>query len=107
MTQDTITLSLKSYLFIQKSQFNLYRVLINLKYYNNFIFFILLNKNTIRSANLIFEIGNAILIRAINHNILLKLIMFYIIFINTWFLLYLVNINKLKILFNNIINKMI
>lgn len=41
------------------------------------------NKNVAKSANFIFKIRNMIIITLIILNILIKLIIFYIIFINT------------------------
>lgn len=64
-----------------------------------------LNKNTIRLANFLFGIGSSILIRSINLDSLLRLVTFYLVPINIPFLLYLANIDKLGVFFNNFTNK--
>lgn len=56
-------------------------------------------------ANFIFRIDNTILIKLVKLVILLGPIRFYIVFINILFLLFSTNINKLRIFFNNIINR--
>ena len=66
-----------------------------------------LNKNIAGSANFMFGIGNATSIRSVNLDTLLGPIMFYIVLINTLFLLYLTDIDKLEIFFNNITNEVI
>lgn len=69
--------------------------------------FVQLDKNTAGLANFIFEVGNAASIRSINLATPLKLITFYIVPVNILFLLYLADIDKLGVFFNNITNKMI
>ena len=69
--------------------------------------FIQLDKNIVRSANFTFKIGDTILTRSVNLHILLRLIIFHIIFVNIPFLFYLADIDKYKVFFNNVTNKVI
>ena len=64
-----------------------------------------LDKITARSANFLFEIGSAASIGLINLDIQLSSITFYILPINTSFLLGLADIEKLGAFYNNIIEK--
>lgn len=66
-----------------------------------------LNKMTAELANVIFEIRNTIFIQSVNLDILIKLITFLIVFVNTPFLLCLANIDNLGAFFNIITNKVI
>lgn len=61
-------------------------------------------KKTAGLANFIFYIKSNIFIILFDFYIVLKLIIFYIFFVNTTFLLYLADINKLGIFFKNITN---
>lgn len=63
-----------------------------------------LNKNIAGFANFTFRIENAIFIESVLLDILIRSITFYIVPINTRFLLCLAEIDKLKAYFNNIIN---
>lgn len=63
-----------------------------------------LDKSSARSANFIFGIGSAALIESVNLDILLELITFHIVLVNTPFLLCLANIDKHRVFFNNITN---
>ena len=65
------------------------------------------NKNTARLANFTFGIGNAASIRSVNLDTLLGLVTFYIILINTPFLLCFAEIDKYGAFFNNITNQVI
>lgn len=60
-----------------------------------------------RFINFIFEIIITLIISIINLDILIKLIVFYIIQVNNPFLLYFIDINKLKAFFINYINKIV
>lgn len=66
-----------------------------------------IDKNITRSANFIFKIVGATSIKSINLNILLELVTFHIIPVNTPFLLYLADMDKLGAFFNNITNEII
>lgn len=66
-----------------------------------------LNKNITKLANSAFKIRNIALNRSINLNISLKLISFYIIPINTLFLLFFANMDNHKTFFNHITNQII
>ena len=63
------------------------------------IFFMELNKRIIRSKNFIFRIRSILSIDIINLNIFLKIIVFYIIYINILFFLYFANMDKLEVFF--------
>lgn len=65
------------------------------------------NKNTARSANFIFGIRSVALIGSVDLDTLLGLITFYIVPVNTLFLLYLAKINKHRAFFNIITNQVI
>lgn len=65
------------------------------------------DKNTTGLANFIFRIRNAISIRSVNLDTLLRPNIFYIIPINTSFLLYLADMDKHRIFFKNITNQVI
>lgn len=60
-----------------------------------------------RSANFILEIRSTTFIKSVILNTLMRLIIFYIVLVNFLFLLYLTNINKLGVFFNNITNQVI
>lgn len=62
------------------------------------------DKNTAGLANFIFRIGNAASIRLVDLDLSLKEIIFYIVSINTPFLLCLADINKHGAFLNNITN---
>jgi hypothetical protein len=66
-----------------------------------------LNISTTESITFIFEIHNTVFIKTILLNTSMRLITFYMMLINTLFLLYLIDINKLEAFFNNIINEII
>lgn len=66
-----------------------------------------LNKNIAGLANFIFGIKNTISIRLVNLNILVRPVIFYTISFNISFLLCFTDIDKFKVFFNNIINKVI
>ena len=78
-----------------------------LKVFQNINKTVKININIANSASFIFEIGSTFFINTINLNTLLKTIVFYIVQINTFFLFYFVDMNKLKAFFNNIINQFI
>lgn len=61
-----------------------------------------IDKIIAKSANFIFEISSTISIRSINLNIPLESIIFYIVLFNALFLLYLTDIDKFGVFFNNI-----
>jgi hypothetical protein len=65
-----------------------------------------LNTKTIES-NIKFEIDNISILSTVALNTSLELIIFHIVEVNTLFLLSLINLNWLKMYFNNLINKMI
>lgn len=69
--------------------------------------FVQLDKNTAGSANFIFGIGSAASIGSVNLDTSLGSITFHIVPVNTSFLLYLANMDKLGAFFNNIINEVI
>ena len=58
-------------------------------------------------TSFIFEINSTFFINTINLNTSLNIIIFHIVQINTFFLFYFVDMNKLKTFFNNIINQFI
>lgn len=66
--------------------------------------FIQLNKNTARSANFIFGIKSTAFIGLIILNTSMGSITFYIILVNTLYLLCVADIDKFRIFFNNITN---
>lgn len=66
-----------------------------------------LNKNIAGSANSTFEIGSTASIGSVNLDIPLGLIIFYIVPLNTSFLVYLADIDRHRAFFNNIINQVI
>lgn len=66
-----------------------------------------LKKNTARSVNFTFGTGSTTLIKSDNLDTPLRLIIFHIVSVNTPFLLYVANIDKHKVFFNNIINQVI
>ena len=63
--------------------------------------------NTTKSVNFIFEIESTFSIKSINFNTFMKSITFHIMIVNTFFLLCLTDLNKLKAFFNNITNQLI
>ncbi len=65
-----------------------------------------LNTNTI-DLNIKFEIDNILILSTVELNISLELIIFHIIKMNTSFLLFLIDLDRLKMYFNNLINEMI
>ena len=66
-----------------------------------------LDKTIVRLANFIFGISSTSSIRSINFDTLLKSITFHIMPFNTLFLIYLANMDKLGVFFNNITNQVI
>lgn len=66
-----------------------------------------LDKTIARLANFIFKIGVNLFIELINLDILLGSIIFYMMSFNTLFLIYLVDIDKFRVFFNNITNYII
>ena len=78
-----------------------------LKIFQNIKKIIKINISITNSANFIFEINNTFFINTINLNTSLKMIVFHIMQINTFFLFCFVDMNKLKAFFNNIINQFI
>ena len=66
-----------------------------------------ININTTDFMNFIFEINSTSSINTINLNTSLKTIVFHIMQINTSFLFYFIDMNKLKAFFNNIINQFV
>lgn len=62
---------------------------------------------TAKLTNFVFEIGNTLSISIVDLNTLVRMIIFYIIQVNILFLLYFINMDKLKTYFNNFINKVI
>jgi hypothetical protein len=66
-----------------------------------------LNTNTTELFTFIFEIDSTAFIETILLNTFMRLITFHIMSINTLFLLCLIDMNKLKAFFNNIINEII
>lgn len=66
-----------------------------------------LNKNTAGLDNFRFQIESTILTKFVHLKSLLELITFYIILINTYFLLCLPNIDQFRAFFNNITNEII
>lgn len=68
------------------------------------VWFIEIDKTTVKSTSFVFEFGNTFFIGIVNLNKSLQMIVFHIIQVNTLFLLCLVNINKLRTFFNNFIN---
>ena len=66
-----------------------------------------IDKNIAGSANFTFGIGSAISIGSVNLETSLRLITFHIVPINTPFLLYLADIDKLGAFFKNITNEVI
>lgn len=66
-----------------------------------------LDKNTVGSANFIFEIRTLTSIRSVNLETLLGSITFHIVLVNTLFLQCLADMNKLGAFFNNIAHEMI
>ncbi len=63
-----------------------------------------LNKTIVWSANLTFRISSNLSIRSVNLNILLGFNTFHIVLLNILFLIYLANIDKLGLFFNNVTN---
>ena len=63
-----------------------------------------INYNTTKSISFIFEINTTLLINSINFNTFIKSIIFYIIIEHTFFLLCLIDFNRLKTYFNNVKN---
>ena len=78
-----------------------------MKILQQFNTFIQHDRNIAGLANFIFGAESDVLIKSINLDILLRLITFYIVHVNTPFLLCLANIDKHAIFFNNITNKII
>lgn len=66
-----------------------------------------LDKSIIRSASFIFGIESTLSIGIVILKMLIELVVFYIIQTNILFLLYLADIDKLGVFFNNINNKLI
>ena len=66
-----------------------------------------LDETTVESANFVFDIDNTFSIDMINLNIFMRKIAFHIVRVNTSFLLYLVDMNKLDAFFNNLINQVV
>ena len=66
-----------------------------------------INHNTTKSINFIFEMNTTSSIDSINFNTLIKSIIFHIIIENTFFLLCLIDFNRLKTYFNNVKNQLI
>lgn len=66
-----------------------------------------LDENKAGSTNFIFRIGSTSSIRSIYLDILLKFIIFYVVLFNTSFLIYLADIDKLGVFFNNVTNQVI
>ena len=63
--------------------------------------------STAGSANFTFDIENTASLDHINFDTSIKSIIFHIMFVNTLFLLCLIDMNKLDVFFNNVINKLI
>ena len=61
----------------------------------------------VKLTNIIFEIRNTLSIYTIDLDMFMEIIIFYIVQINTLFLLYLVDIDKLRAFFNNLTNRII
>lgn len=68
------------------------------------IFLIELDKTIVGSANFFFRIGSISSIGTVNLNRFLGMIIFYIVQVNTPYLLYFVDMDKLEAFFNNLIN---
>lgn len=66
-----------------------------------------LNKRTTGLTNFIFGIKNTLSIGTINLDTSLEIIIFHIVQVNILFLLYFVDIDKLRAFFNNLINGVI
>ena len=68
---------------------------------------ITINHNTTKSINFIFEMNTTLSIDQINFNTFIKSIIFHIIIKNTFFLLCLIDFDRLKTYFNNVKNQLI
>lgn len=66
-----------------------------------------INNSKAGLANFIFDISNTVILRHINLDILIKLVIICIEFVNMTFFFYLANIDKLNIFFNNITNELV
>ena len=66
-----------------------------------------INHNTTKSINFIFEMNTTSSIDSINFNTFIKSIIFHIIIENTFFLLCLIDFDRLKTYFNNVKNQLI
>ena len=58
-------------------------------------------------SNIIFEIKNTLSIYTVDLDMFMKIIIFYIVQISILFLLCLVDLDKLRVFFNNLTNKII
>ena len=66
-----------------------------------------INYSTTKSVNFIFEMNTISSINSINFNTFIKSIIFHIIIKNTFFLLYLIDFDRLKTYFNYVKNQLI
>ena len=66
-----------------------------------------LDETTVESANFVFDIDSTFSIDIVNLNTSMRKIAFHIVRVNTSFLLFLVDINKLDAFFNNLINQVV
>ena len=66
-----------------------------------------INHNTINSINFTFEMNTISLIDSINFDTFIKSIIFHIIIKNTFFLICLIDFDRLKTYFNNVNNQLI
>lgn len=80
-------------------------ILINTKSYQEL--FDLVKKKIARSGNFPFEISSIFFIGIVKLNIIFEIIIFYIIQVNSLFLLYHRMINNLRISLNNLINQIV
>lgn len=68
------------------------------------VYFVELNKTTAGLTNFVFRISSISFISIINLNTPFKIIIFHIVQVNTSFLLYFIDIDKLEVFFNNFTN---
>ncbi len=66
-----------------------------------------LRKFDFRLNDIIFEVDNIFVVDCVKLNTFLRMIVFYIIEIDTSFLLFLADMNRLKTYFNNVVNKIV
>jgi hypothetical protein len=66
-----------------------------------------LRKFDFRSNDIVFDVDNIFVVDCVELNTSLKMIVFYIIEIDTSFLLSFADMNKLKAYFNNVVNKIV